>query len=453
MYAIVDIETTGGRPGSDKITEIAIVLFDGEKIIREFSTLIDPERKIPYMITQITGIDDKMVRGAPKFYEVAREIFEMTENQLFIAHNVNFDFGFIKSEFESLGGEFKRKKLCTVQMSRKLLPGKRSYSLGNLCVDLGISNKARHRALGDALATTELFKYLLQLDGMTSDNLLTPGFLKELNTKVNLDIIQNLPEETGVYYFFDGNDELIYIGKSLNIKSRVISHLGNNTTLKSKKMQTQVCRIEYEITGSELIALLKESDEIKLKQPIYNRSQRRTYYSYGIVQDVNENRCKVLKVEKLHSKSDPLISFSTKQAAKEYLFRLVEKHELCQQISGLYPAGGPCFHFSIKQCKGACAGEESAEEFNYRVQDAVNELSYVHKDFVILDKGRNKNEKGVILVEKGVYKGFGFLNSEEKVEHPAQFEEYINHYDDNRDVRQIIRSYLNNKKVEKILEF
>lgn len=453
MYAIVDIETTGGRPGSDKITEIAIVLFDGEKIVREFSTLIDPERKIPYLITQITGIDDKMVRGAPKFYEVAREIFEMTENQLFIAHNVNFDFGFIRSEFESLGGEFKRKKLCTVQMSRKLLPGKRSYSLGNLCIDLGISNKARHRALGDALATTELFKYLLQLDGMTSDNLLTPGFLKELNTKVNLDIIQDLPEETGVYYFFDSNDELIYIGKSLNIKSRVISHLGNNTTLKSKKMQTQVCRIEYEITGSELIALLKESDEIKLKQPIYNRSQRRTYYSYGIVQDINETGYKVLKVEKLNGKSDPLISFSTKQAAKEYLFRLVEKHELCQQISGLYPGSGPCFHYSIKQCKGACAGEESVEEFNYRVVDAVNELSYVHKDFVILDKGRNNSEKAVILVEKGVYRGFGFLGSEEQVEHPSQFEEYIKHYEDNRDVRQIIRSYLNNKKVEKIVEF
>lgn len=453
MYAIVDIETTGGRPGSDKITEIAIVLFDGEKIVREFSTLIDPERKIPYMITQITGIDDKMVRGAPKFYEVAREIFEMTENQLFIAHNVNFDFGFVKSEFESLGGEFKRKKLCTVQMSRKLIPGKRSYSLGNLCIDLGISNKARHRALGDALATTELFKYLLQLDGMTSANLMTPGFLKDLNTKVNLDIIHDLPEETGVYYFFDGNEELIYIGKSLNIKSRVISHLGNNTTLKSKKMQTQVCRIEYELTGSELIALLKESDEIKLKQPIYNRSQRRTLYSYGIVQDINESGYNVLRVEKLQSKSDPLISFSTKQAAKEYLFRLVEKHELCQQISGLYPAGGPCFHYSIKQCKGACAGEESVEEFNYRVLDAVNELSYVHKDFVIFDKGRNKQEKAVILVEKGVYKGFGFLNSDEQVEHPSQLEEFIKHYEDNRDVRQIIRSYLNNKKVERILEF
>lgn len=453
MYAIVDIETTGGRPRSDKITEIAIVLFDGEKIVEEFTTLIDPERKIPYKITQITGIDDKTVRGAPKFYEVARRIYEMTEDHLFIAHNVNFDFGFIKAEFESLGGSFKRKKLCTVQMSRKLMPGKRSYSLGNLCADLEIENKARHRALGDALATTELFKYLLKLEGMNASNLLAPGFLKELNTKVNLDIIQDLPEETGVYYFYNSDDELIYVGKSLNIKSRVISHLGNNTTTKAQNMQGLISRIDYILTGSELVALLLESDEIKRNQPIFNRSQRRTYYSYGVVVKETEEGYKSLRIEKLNGSSDPLISFSTKMTAREYLFRLVEKHELCQQVSCLYPAGGPCFHYTINQCKGACIGEESVEEFNYRVQDAINELSYNHRDFVILDKGRKKGEKSIVVIENGVYKGFGYLDEEESIEKPEEFEDRIEPYENNRDVQQIIRSYLNNKKVEKIVEY
>lgn len=453
MYAIVDIETTGGRPRLDKITEIAIVIFDGEKVVEEFSSLIDPQTSIPYKITQITGIDNKMVRGAPKFYEVAKRIYEMTEKHIFIAHNVNFDYGFIKAEFESLGGQFKPKKLCTVQMSRKLLPGKRSYSLGNLCTDLGIRNEARHRALGDAKATTELFKYLLNVEGMSSNNLLTPGYLSQLNTKVNLDIIRDLPEETGVYYFYNSKDDLIYVGKSVNIKSRVISHLGNNTTTKAVEMKQQISRIDFEITGSELVALLKESDEIKRKQPLFNRSQRRTYYSYGLTYSKNENGYLAMKVEKLSSKADPLISFSTKLAAREYLFKLVERHELCQGISGLYHSGGPCFQYTIKQCRGACICEESIDEFNYRVQDAINELSYFHRDFVILDKGREAHERSIILIENGVYKGFGFLNDDEQVQDPRQFGDYIRHFEDNRDVQQIIRSYLNNKRVEKILEF
>jgi DNA polymerase-3 subunit epsilon len=452
LYAIVDIETTGGRPRSDKITEIAIVLFDGESVTEDFSTLIDPERSIPYRITQITGIDDKMVRGAPKFYEVARRIFEMTQDHIFIAHNVNFDYGFIRAEFESLGGEFKRKKLCTVQMSRKLLPGKRSYSLGNLCRDLGIENSARHRALGDAMATTELFSYLLKVDGMNANNLLAPGFLKDLNTKVNLDIIRDLPEDTGVYYFFNSKDELIYVGKSVNIKSRVISHLGNNASPKAMEMKQQIMRIDYEITGSELVALLKESDEIKRKQPLYNRSQRRTFYSYGVVYTEDENGYLSLRVEKLTKKSQPLISFSTKLAAREYLFKLVERHELCQKICGLYPSSDSCFHYTIKQCRGACIGNEEIEEYNYRAQDAIDELSYFHRDFVILDKGRTDDEKAIVLVENGVYRGFGFLESEEEINSREEFRDHIRTFEDNRDIQQIIRSYLNNKRVEKILE-
>ncbi|HAW50891.1 MAG TPA: hypothetical protein DCX54_00985, partial [Flavobacteriales bacterium] len=382
MYAIIDIETTGGSSRGDKITEIAIVLFDGEKVTEEFSTLINPEKKIPYRITQITGIDDKMVRGAPKFYEVARRVFEMTQGKIFVAHNVSFDYNFIRAEFESLGGEFKRKKLCTVQLSRKLMPGKRSYSLGNLCVDLGIINEARHRALGDAKATTRLLSHLLSLDGINRKNLFTPGFLQKLNTVVNLDIIQELPEATGVYYFYNKDEELIYVGKSVHIKSRVIDHLSNNISTKAIKMKNMIHRIDFEETGSELVALLKESNEIKRNQPIFNRSQKKTYYSYGIVDTTNEFGYRALRLERLTEDTNPLISFSSKMTAREYLFRLIERHELCQQISGLFPEGGPCFHYGIKKCRGACVGEESVEEFNYRVNDAVSELSYHHRDFL-----------------------------------------------------------------------
>lgn len=452
MYAIVDIETTGGRAKGEKITEIGIVIFDGEKITQEFSTLLNPERKIPYFITQITGIDDKMVQGAPKFYEVAKRVFEMTEGMIFVAHNVSFDYNFIRAEFESLGGTFKRKKLCTVQLSRKLMPGKRSYSLGNLCEEMGIHNEARHRALGDAKATTELFRHLLSLEGMNANDLFSAGHLKSLNTVVNLDIIQGLPDATGVYYFFNADDELIYVGKSINIKSRVIDHLSNNVSKKAMDMKQQISRIDFVLTGSELVALLKESEEIKRNQPKYNRSQKRTYYSYGITDTYDEKGFRALRVEKLTSNSNPLISFSSKRSAKNYLFRLVENHELCQGISGLYSSGGPCFQYSIKQCNGACIGEEPVEEYNYRVNDAVNELTYQHRDFMIIDTGRRQDEKSVILVESGVYKGFGYLDSEEQMMDAETLKSHVKSYEDNRDVQQIIRSYLNHKKVERILE-
>lgn len=161
MYAVVDIETSGGRAQVDKITEIAIYIHDGEKIVDEFSTLINPEVYIPPFITRLTGINNEMVASAPKFYEVAKKIVLMTEGHLFVAHNAPFDYRFIQEEFKRLGYNYQRQTMCTVRMSRKIIPGMGSYSLGNLCQNLGITINNRHRAAGDALATTKLLELLL----------------------------------------------------------------------------------------------------------------------------------------------------------------------------------------------------------------------------------------------------------------------------------------------------
>ena len=161
MYAVVDIETSGGRAQVDKITEIAIYIHDGEKIVDEFSTLINPETYIPPFITRLTGINNDMVATAPKFYEVAKKIVLMTEGRLFVAHNAPFDYRFIQEEFKRLGYNYQRQTMCTVRMSRKIIPGMGSYSLGNLCQNLGITINNRHRAAGDALATTKLLELLL----------------------------------------------------------------------------------------------------------------------------------------------------------------------------------------------------------------------------------------------------------------------------------------------------
>ncbi|PIY32835.1 MAG: DNA polymerase III subunit epsilon, partial [Bacteroidetes bacterium CG_4_10_14_3_um_filter_42_6] len=228
QYAIVDIETTGLSPSIEKITEIAILIHDGTKVTETFSTLINPEIKIPYRITQMTGINNRMVEDAPKFYEVAKKIVEITEDRIIVGHNVRFDYSFIRNEYKSLGYEYQRQTLDTIKLCRKLIPGQPSYGLGNLCKSLRIDNHARHRAEGDAMATTRLFELLLSLENTPEKTNLTG-----MQSSLSKSLIENLPKEPGVYYFFNKDNELIYVGKSINIHDRILSHLNNNLNKKA----------------------------------------------------------------------------------------------------------------------------------------------------------------------------------------------------------------------------
>lgn len=453
MFSIIDIETTGGNAKRDKITEIAIYVHDGSKVIDEYQTLINPERPIPYFISQLTGIDDKMVQEAPKFYEVAKKIIELTRGSVFIAHNVGFDYNFIREEFKALGFDFKMKKLCTVQLSRKLIPGMDSYSLGKLCKNLDIEIKGRHRAAGDALATVKLFEILLDKDQNTLIQL--PNAEKELSipTSITNELIKPLPEDIGVYYFFDNEDQLIYIGKSNNIRSRIVSHFNNNSTKKAMNMKQQIMRIDYELTGSELIALLKESEEIKNELPIFNRAQRRSLFNYGIFMNLELDGYIHLQAKKISKNTQPISTFYSLQEAKEKLRRIVDENELCLKLSGLYHAEGACFYHQIERCHGACIGEESIHEYNSRVNAAFKNYQYDEDNFIIIDKGRNLNEKSVVLVNKGQYLGYGYIDQSEVIEEPGQFYNYIDVKRDTKDSRQIIRSYIKKKKVEKIIYY
>ena len=226
LYAVVDIETTGNGYKGQKITEISALIFDGKKIVDEFTSLVNPEQNIPTFITNLTGITNAMVRNAPKFYEVAKKVEEITKGTIFVAHNVNFDYNIIQAEFKSLGYDFKRKKLCTVRLTRKIIPGLPSYSLGNICSGENIPINGRHRAKGDAEATVELFRRLLERD----DNFTINSFLNPRSRQATLPplldkiVVDKLPETFGVYYFKNLAKEVIYVGKANNIKQRVISH-------------------------------------------------------------------------------------------------------------------------------------------------------------------------------------------------------------------------------------
>ncbi len=444
MYAIIDIETTGGSPRNEKITEIAIFIHDGQKVTDEFVTLINPEKKIPYYITQLTGIDNEMVSRAPKFYEVAKRIVELTENKIFVAHNVSFDYNFVKNEYKQLGYNYNRDKLCTIQLSRKLIPGKRSYSLGNLCNEIGIKINGRHRAAGDALATVKLFEILLEIneDEIISNPKLSGNYLAEIHPNLDPQKVKDLPEVAGVYYFYSDKNELIYIGKSKNIHSRIIQHFSNNKSKKAIEMKLQIADISYELTGSELIAMLLESDEIKKNKPVFNRTQRRSIFTYGLYYHIDENGYINFSIEKNNKEALPLTSFSSQAEGKRKLYKYIEEYILCQKLCGLYKTNGACFHYEIMECNGACIGEEDKGSYNVRAQKLIDKYTFENRNFLVIDDGRNEDEKSVVLVQNGKYIGFGYLDNNPDNSNLDFVLDCVKSYPDNREVQQIIRTYI-----------
>lgn len=456
MYAIIDIETTGGSPKFEKITEIAIIIHNGEKIIDEYTTLVNPEKFIPYHITSLTGISNEMVADAPKFYEIARKVVEMTEGQTFVAHNANFDYRFIKEEFSRLGYDYKRNTLCTVKLSRKIIPGKRSYSLGNLCDELGISINGRHRAMGDAKATACLFDILLSVEGNSRNSLFQPQSINKQSLHPLFDsaCIPKLPGKTGVYYFMNEQGEIIYVGKSNDIQTRVISHFSNNATKKAINMKSQIVSVDYEITGSELIALLLESEEIKRHKPQFNLAQRRTPSHCGIYQYTDENGYLRLTIENnAISVSEPVTSFNSHAEAKEFLAFLIQRYHLCQKLCGMYKSTGACFQHQLGDCSGACCGEETPESYNQKVNKALAYFEYDTKSFFILDKGRSNDEMAVVQVKNGKYIGYGFVSRELSYSGPDCLCDCIKTAKDNRDIQKIIKHHIRKYKVEKIIPY
>jgi DNA polymerase-3 subunit epsilon len=456
MYSIIDIETTGGSSRIEKITEIAVYLHDGNKITDEFVSLVNPERNIPYFITNLTGITNEMVEDAPRFYEIAKKIIELTEGRIFVAHNAHFDYSFIRQEFKSLGFNFKRNILDTVALSRKIIPGHKSYSLGNICIDLNISINGRHRAAGDALATVKLFEILLlkdkELSG-TKSLLLKNTRVSKLNPKLDIEKVERIPEEPGVYYFYNEKSDLIYIGKSRNLQQRIRTHLSNNATNRAMEMRDLIADIDWEITGSELIALLKESYEIKNNKPVYNRAQRRTGFQWGIFSFIDMNGYLNFRYGQVNDDEIPVSVFTSKEKAKSKLGSLVEKYTLCQKLSGLYDTEGACFHYQVGMCMGACIGKESPGEYNERAVKATEEFVFTRRNFFIIDSGREADEKCAVKIVNGKYAGWGYFNINDMGFGLSAIHECIKPSGDNSDIQVILKSYLKGNRVEKIIEF
>lgn len=393
-----------------------------------------------------------MLRSAPKFFEVAKRIIEITEDCIVVAHNASFDYRILRTEFSRLGYEFKRPTLCTVELSKKLIPDQPSYSLGKLVRALGIPMADRHRASGDAMATVKLFKLLLSKDSEKEilKSLVKTEIKSGMSPKL-LDIVEALPTKTGIYYIHNEKGELIYIGKSKNIKKRVNQHF-TGTTSKSKKIQREVFAVTYEETGSELIALLKESEEIKINKPIYNRAQRKSIFQWALYEVLTDDGYLSLQLQKADGRKKEITSFSSIQEGKNYLFKITEKYQLCQKINGLYDTQKSCFQYKIKECNGACIQAESADDYNARVEDYLEEVQFGNQTLVVIDRGRRTEERSAVLIENGIYKGYCFYDLNYQIMNIDILKNLIIPMKNNRDTRTIIQGYLRKNKILKVLK-
>ncbi len=460
IYAIVDLETTGGMAKRDKITEIGIVLYDGKEIIKTYQTLVNPGRSIPPEITRITSITNEMVADAPFFYEVAKDVVELTEGAIFVAHNVRFDYSFLKEEFASLGYTYTKRQLCTVRLSRKAFPGLKSYSLGNLIRHFDIKVSARHRALDDAMATTELLKNILSQDyaDQNINQIVNAGIKSsKLPKEITLDKLHALPETPGVYYLHNTYGKVIYVGKSINIKKRVMQHF-SKTTQKAERLARMVTDITTEETGSELVAMLLESHEIKALQPEVNKAQRTSQYPYFIHHYFDSKGFLNYAWEKSSIKTRKnkqiLSHYGSKQGAISHLAGITQELSLCQSKTDLYDKDGPCFLYKTKVCYGACISEETAEDYNSRAELGIDMLKRIFdQNFFLTLDGRTSDEKAVVLVESGHYKGYGYINVEDFNYGIEEIKEAIKYVPINPETNGIIRTYLHKNPYTEMTTF
>ncbi len=441
IYTIIDVETTGK---TNRITEIAIFKYQDGVVIDEFTSLINPQTPIPLNIATLTGIDDDMVADAPLFEEVAQKIINITENTVFVAHNVNFDYNVIQKEFKRIDLEFHRKKLCTVRLSRKLIPGHKSYSLGKLCKALEIDLVDRHRARGDAEATVKLFKLLHNkpnVDGVLLDFLKANSKEATLPPHLPKKVFESIPTQAGIYYFKNKKNEIIYIGKAKNLKQRVISHFYDK-----KQKELDLCRetadIDFELSGDELIALLMEDDAIKKHYPKYNQASKRFLNQYAIFTYTDRKGIIHFAVQKLKLAPKPLMVFHNLRAAYLFLEKICHQYKLCPKYCHLQENCNECNHYKIKTCGGICRDQESIVVYNIRVKQAVEHITQQNVSKVIKQPGRTPEEAAFVLIKKGTYKGYGFVDTELQITDESVLDFYLIPKKDNLDVQKILRSYV-----------
>ncbi len=452
MYAIVDVETTGGKFNEEGITEVAIYKYDGHEIVDQFASLVNPEQPIQPFVVKLTGINNKMLSKAPKFFEVAKRIIEILDGTILVAHNANFDHRMLRLEFERLGYPFDMQTLCTVELAQQLLPDQETYSLGKLVRNLGIPITDRHRATGDALATVKLFKLLLNKD--TSKEILKKSlksFPKPVVASTHKALLEKLPAATGLYYLYDKEGDLIYIGRSRNMKKSLTKHFTSDRK-RSLEMSALAHDLRFEKTGNDLVAMLKENLEIKNSKPLFNKRPKRNKFAHGIYSGANDKGYTTLRVHTTRKNGNYITSFSNARAAHTFLENMTSTYHLCPHLTGVEKStSGSCSAYKTS-CNGACIGEEPVATYNSKTAQFIKDHNFQHRRRLLIDRGREATERSVILIENGVVKGYGFVDLQIQFTDPSILNNIITTIPDDPDARHIIQSYLRQRKVHRVID-
>ena len=442
MYAIVDIETTGGHASANGITEIAICIHDGKKVIHKYATLINPRVEIPTYITTLTGISNDMVKNEPYIEQVAGDIYELLKDKIFVAHNVNFDYSFVRYHLASCGYTLQNSKLCTLRLSRKIIPGYPSYSLGKLCHQLGIENNARHRAMGDAEATSILFSLLIEKDKEkqilkalkqnSKEQVLPPNLPKQ--------DVQNLPNLPGIYYFHDQHGKVIYVGKAKSLYKRVCSHFsGNNPGPQRQEFLKNIYKVSFQLCGTELVAFVLEAIEIKRLWPKYNRALKKYEHAFGIYTFEDQRGLLRLAVDKHHKAMNAIYTCNTMAEARNLLIQLIDRFELCPKLCFIQTNTEPCTGPNKENC--ACGGLETVATYNSKVNNAIEKLNEALPTYAIQDAGRTDNECSCLLIEKGKFYGLGFVSNYFNINSLENLKPHLMPYPGNDYIKGIISGY------------
>ena len=413
--AILDVETTGASAPYDRIIEIGVIRIEKNKIVKKFETLINPEVTISPFIENLTGIVGRQLKDAPLFSEIKSDLAELLDGCVLVAHNARFDYSFIRNEYKRIGVPYSAKQLCTVKLSRLLFPNFSHHNLDSIIERFEIKCERRHRALDDAMV---LWDFLQKVGNTTTPGKLQKAFdaiLKKpsLPPLLKSKDVEALPERAGVYLFFGKSEIPLYIGKSINIKDRVLSHFINDVDSSTElEISQQIERIETIETGGELSALLLESELIKKLQPIYNRKLRNARRMVTLRQQVTKDGYNTLSItngEEIKSEEvEQVIGiFKSVKSAKEHLARLVDEHQLCQKMLGLQKVSGPCFAYHLEKCKGACLGKENPILFNARFVMAFAKTKLRAWPFSgpILVKERRDDVGDAMVFDKWCYLG------------------------------------------------
>lgn len=442
LFAVADIETTGGHASSNGITEIAIIIHDGEKVLQVYETLVNPHQPIPYFIQKLTGITDEMVQLAPSFEEIAPKLYDLLQGKIFVAHNVNFDYSFLHHQFSTLGYHLQCQKLCTVRFARKVIPKLASYSLGKLCAHLQIPVYNRHRAGGDATATAQLLQLLLKNDVNNHLYTMLKRQSKEQMLPMNLEReqIDSLPLTPGVYYFHDVKDKVVYVGKAKMLKKRIVSHFsGNRPSLQRQEFIRNIHRISYKECGTELMASVLETIEIKRLWPKFNRAIKGFEAGYGLYMFEDGNGYLRLAVDRKHKNLQAVQIFYSRMDAGAELKRIAKDFSLCHKLCFIDNSqNNTC---SNENCKGACKGEEQVKAYNKRVQEAILYLQKELPNFAIRERSYFNNSDVCILMENGRFYGMGYVPVDFDVQDAEQLKNHLEQYPEYQFVRSMIQRY------------